>query len=142
MRRSALLLAVFLALTGCYTYAPVEVHVVDAATKQPLPGVTVHGDHHRFIELFPPKMEPSVTDANGVAMLSVCTNYKADLTVGTLFIKAAPFPDRSAWGAMVEVPVDAIRKAGGSPYRVDLAIDKSRAEDIERQFRAPGGTGG
>ena len=73
--RVFLLVVWLLTLTGCYTYAPVEVHLVDAQTKHPVSGMEISTDYPRFMEFFPPKSDRAVTGADGVAVLSACTNY-------------------------------------------------------------------
>jgi hypothetical protein len=105
-------------LTGCYNYAPVEVHVVDSASNRPLAGIALKADYRRFMEFMPPKLDEAVTDASGIAVLSVCTNYRKGGEIAV--ISAYTVPDHSRPAALVEIHVDEVRKAGGSPYRVDL----------------------
>lgn len=138
MTKHTLWLLLLAGLTGCYSYAPVEVHVINAQTKRPLSGVRVKAEYTRFMEFFPPKLDRAVTDADGVAMLSVCTNYtKLDrlIEIEVDSDTANYFLDKPMPGAFVEVPVADVLKANGSPYRVDIAV--LTAEEYRRRYPYP-----
>ena len=122
MSNSSLWSFLLVSLAGCYTYAPIDVRVIDASTNRPLAGMEIAADYGRFMEFFRPKLDHALTDMNGVATLTVCTNYKGRDTM-LISLRDSPYLlDQDMPATTINVPVAGIRKASGSRYRVDLAV--------------------
>jgi hypothetical protein len=125
MMRHAFASMLLVLASGCYTYVPVEVAVMNAATERPVPGVEVQVYYRRFVEFFPPRQDRPVTGPAGRAVLRVCDNYRWKL--GDVFeIGLAGEPsyllDQPSPATVIEVPLDRLRaKAGGMP-RVDVRV--------------------
>jgi hypothetical protein len=79
MRRQPLLLLALLSITGCYRYLPVQVHVYDAQTMQPLQGIPVSPGYLRHWPepiWFPPQQGAKPTDDAGLVTLKICPDYR------------------------------------------------------------------
>jgi hypothetical protein len=110
-------------VSGCYTYVPVEVAVVNAATERPVPGVEVRADYPRFLEFFPPRLDRAVTDADGRVVLRVCDNYTKLGGRFHIWLPAEGYLlDQPLPSGLIEVPLDRLQATAGGMPRVDVRV--------------------
>lgn len=97
--------------------------MTDAITREPIAGVPVQVQYRRFLELFSPKLDSSVTDAQGTAHLNACTNYsRGGRVVVFAFTNSDYVLDEPVPRSYVQVPMEEIGLQAKGPFRVDVRV--------------------
>jgi hypothetical protein len=120
LHRTVLLILLF-PLTGCYKYTSVEIHVFDAQTRRPLQGIRFDLNCESFLDPFSPKSGSAMSNAEGIAEATVCTNYKSgyeDLFVGVDgYLLDQPMPSD-----VYRLRPEQLRAHGGERMHIDIGM--------------------
>lgn len=95
-------------LGGCYHYQAVQVTVTDALTDAPIAGARIEPYYPSYSQMWRPKEEPAVTDANGRATINLAVNQESQHA--RIYVESYYFDDPMKHGE-IEVPLNRFKYA-------------------------------
>lgn len=107
-------------MSGCYRYASVELVLRDPTNEKPLPNIVIEPHYRRVLEFFPPDLALARTNADGMASMRICTNYKSGYAGVYLHLDRYVI-DSPGWGYVYKLPLDELRK-GTAPHRIIVPL--------------------
>jgi hypothetical protein len=130
-----LILAIPLSLSGCYTYSPLDVHIYDANTNEPVKGLQVQTIYPHMFE-FAPNPDFVLTDAQGNARVKICTNYH-DRTASLWLPDEHYLLDEPTPAWVLFLPADNVREIkaqGDAGGQLRIQIGVLRLEDYRIKY--------